>query len=448
MHRVLKSTGALYLHCDPSAGHYLKLLLDAVFGPENFRNEIVWRRTPFAGSSKARARQFPRSHDLILFYTKGATWTWDPPTKPYTEKYLKRFKWDDHNGRGPYRKTLLKTYSDETFERLKQDNRLIAPVRQGAKWSYKQYLSQSSGKTQIDDVWTDINSLNPVAKERIGFPTQKPTSLLKRIIEASTDKGDLVLDPFCGCGSTIEAAHETGRKWIGIDITHLAIEVIGKRLTKLGLKEEKDYVIDSRFAPPTLPDIEMLARKDKHTFQGWALQQAGIEAFQLKPGPDRGIDARKVFFDPPGSNERREIIVSVKGGQLPATCVRDLIGTVHRERAHIGVLITLNPPTRNMVRDAAEAPAYRGGDRRIYSGIQILTVKDLLDGHTLEYPLQLAASSGPTIPQPTAAARTFQLEMQAPERKMAKAALPLGFAERRQANGKKPLRRMRATSVQ
>jgi adenine specific DNA methylase Mod len=189
LHRVLRSTGALYLHCDPTASHYLRLLLDAIFGPAHFRNEIIWKRTPFSGSSKARAAQLPRSHDVVLLYSKGHEWTWNGPTEPYSEDYLKRFKWDDDDGRGRYRKTLLKTYSKETFERLRDDDRLVAPVREGAQWSYKQYLSESSGQRQIDDVWTDVNALNPVARERLGYPTQKPEALLERIISASTAEG-------------------------------------------------------------------------------------------------------------------------------------------------------------------------------------------------------------------------------------------------------------------
>lgn len=185
------------------------------------------------------------------------------------------------------------------------------------------------------------------------------------------------------------------------------------RLGKRGLKEGVAYKVDRRFAPRTLPDVEKMAAKDKHTFQGWALQQAGIEPFQLKPGPDRGIDARKPFWDPAGSDQRREIIVSVKGGMsLPAGCVRDLIGTVQRERAQIGVLITLRAPTANMVRDAVAATSYRGADGRVYPGIEILTVRDLLDGHSIEYPLQVASVEQPVVPVSTRA-RTDSLARRA-----------------------------------
>ncbi len=228
MHRVLKPTGSIYLHCDPTASHYLKAVMDAIFGWKNFRNEIVWKRTPFSGSSKARAKQLPRDHDVILLYSKGATPYWMPPTQTYGEEYLKRFKWQDE--RGFYRKTLLKTYSQETFDRLRAEDRLIPPVKDGAKWSYKQYLDESAGVRQFGDVWTDINMLNPVAKERAGYPTQKPLKLYERIIKASSSPGDIVCDPFAGCATTLVAAEQLDRQWVGMDIWEGAHELVQRRL--------------------------------------------------------------------------------------------------------------------------------------------------------------------------------------------------------------------------
>jgi len=165
MHRILKDTGSFYLHCDWHASHYLKVMCDDIFGFNRFQNEIIWRRTPFSGSSKSRSKQLPRSHDSILFYVKRDKQTWNAPSKPYSDDYLKRFKWKDE--RGFYRKTLLKTYSQETLENLKLENRLIEPVRVGAKYSYKQYLNESKGESLIDDMWIDINMINPVARERL-----------------------------------------------------------------------------------------------------------------------------------------------------------------------------------------------------------------------------------------------------------------------------------------
>lgn len=293
LHRILKPTGSLYLHCDPSASHYLKVMLDSVFkSPDNFRNEIVWKRTPFSGSSKARAQQLPRSHDLIFFYTKGDSWTWNPPTEPYSDDYLKRFKWDDGDGRGSYRKTLLKTYSDETFQRLTDDNRLIKPVRAGAKYSYKQYLSESSGSRQVDDVWTDINALNPVAKERLGWPTQKPTGLLERIMEASSNEGDIVLDPFCGCGTTIAVAEKLKRKWVGLDISPTAIEIVNRRILT---QTSGATVPDLRDMPETEEDLREL---QPYEFQNWVMRAVHGTGSPSRSG-DMGVDGLSFMYNEP-----------------------------------------------------------------------------------------------------------------------------------------------------
>ena len=226
MKRILKDTGSVYLHCDPTASHYLKMLMDAVFGAEKFGNEIAWRRTPFKGSSKSRARQFGKSHDVILFY-KGRTWNY--LRLPYSDNYLNRFKHDDGDGRGPYRKTLLKTYSKETLKRRENDNTLIPPAKEGAFPSYKQYLSESPGGTPIDDFWADVAGLNPMASERTGYPTQKPLALLDRIIRASSNPGDMVLDPFCGCATACIAAEKLERHWAGIDLSPKAADLVIQR---------------------------------------------------------------------------------------------------------------------------------------------------------------------------------------------------------------------------
>jgi len=298
MYDVLKDTGSFYLHCDWHASHYLKVMLDEIFGYHNFRNEIAWRRTPFSGSSKSRSQQLPRSHDSILFYVKGDKWIWNAPTKPYSDEYLKRFKWKDN--RGFYRKTLLKTYSQETLEKLKEENRLIEPVRLGAKYSYKQYLSESKRECLIDDIWTDINMINPVAKERLGYPTQKPEVLLERIIKASSDKEKLVLDPFCGCGTAMGVAHQLKRKWIGIDISPTAIGLIEKRLEKLGAIKGKDY--DSTGMPTTLSELKSL---EPFEFQNWIINE--MKAKQSKRlVSDMGIDG---YYDKTIFTERAGIQV-------------------------------------------------------------------------------------------------------------------------------------------
>lgn len=235
IHRLLKPSGALFCHLDWHAVHYIKVLLDEIFDSSNFRNEIVWQRTPFSGSSKSKAHKVPAIHDTILYYakTKKHDKKFNCPTLGYTDEYLKRFKHKDK--RGYYRKSLLKTYSKETFERLKKEDRLVEPVKKGANYSYKQYLHESSGKRQIGDVWTDINMLNPASKERVGYPTQKPEELLRRVIEMATKKGDIVADFFCGCGTTLVAAHNLNRDYIGVDNSPMASKIIRKRLKGIGI---------------------------------------------------------------------------------------------------------------------------------------------------------------------------------------------------------------------
>jgi hypothetical protein len=257
----------------------MKVEMDKLFGYNRFRNEIIWRRTPFSGSSKARARQLPRSHDTVLLYSKGDKWTWNPPMLPYTDEYKKRFKWKDQ--RGNYRKTLLKTYSNETLRRLKRENRLIAPTKPGAHYSYKQYLHESSGMRQLDDVWIDINMINPVATERTGYPTQKPLALLNRIVQAGSNPGDLVLDAFCGCGTTMEAAEINRRRWIGIDISQSAVRVVQNRLRKIGGPSIETHGM--------IQNVVELRQLTWQEFQAWA-----VDAVQGRHSPrkiaDMGID--------------------------------------------------------------------------------------------------------------------------------------------------------------
>ena len=378
LRRVLKSTGAIYLHCDPTASHYLKLLMDAVFGAVNYRNEIVWKRTAFAGSSKAREKQFPKNHDTLLFYSKSEDYLYQPILLPYSDDYYRRFRNPDDDHRGPYQSVLLKTYSQDTFEKLKAENRLIPSDGPRNKWRYKQFITDLKGR-QVEDLWTDINNINPVAAERLGYPTQKPEALLERIIQASSNEGDVVLDPFCGCGTAIAAAQKLNRQWIGIDITHLAITLIKKRLRDAFGDEIRDsYEVVGE--PVDLEGAKALAEQDKWQFQWWALGQVDARPEEQKKGMDRGIDGRRTFFE---GKERRpeQIIISVKGGGISSKDVRDLNGTIIREKAAIGLFITLKKPTREMIKEAAAAGFYTSD----YSGtehprLQILTIEELLEG--------------------------------------------------------------------
>ncbi len=383
LRRVLKSSGSIYLHCDSTASAHLRLLLDAVFGPASFRNDIVWKRTPFAGSSKARAKQFPRCHDAIFFYSKTDAYYYSPCFLAYEERYFRRFRNPDNDPRGPYQSVLLKTYSAETFERLKADNRLVAPKTAGARWRYKQFLNELRGR-QVADIWTDINAINPVARERLGYPTQKPEALLERIIKASSNEGDLVLDPFCGCGTTIAVAQRLKRRWIGIDITHLAVALIKHRLRDaFGTRVAYEVVGE----PVSVPDAEVLAKQDPYQFQWWALGLVGARPAEQKKGADRGIDGRLYFHDEAKGGKTKQIVLQVKAGHVTVAHVRDLRGVVEREEADIGVLITLEEPTPAMRTEASSAGFYESpGWGKRYPRVQILTIAEMLSGKGIDYP--------------------------------------------------------------
>lgn len=385
LHRVLKPTGSLYLHCDPTASHYLKIVLDAIFGPTRFRNEIVWRRTPFKGSSKARSQQLPKSHDVILFYSKGDSWTWLAPTEPYSDKYLARFKWDDGDGRGVYRKTLLKTYSEATAERLKAENRWIDPTKPGAKPSYKQYLAESPGSSQLDDVWTDINMINPQAAERLGYPTQKPVALLDRLIRASSSPSDVVLDPFCGCGTTIDAAQKLGRRWVGIDVTYLAVDLIDKRLRHTyGDDIAETYTLHG--IPHDIDGARALFAANPFDFERWAVSLVDGQPNTKQVG-DKGIDG-VIRFPTDNKGGVGRALVSVKGGAtLNPGMVRDLVGTVEQQGADMGVFICLTEPTKGMREVENNSGTYAWEvDGRAFPKVQIVTIAQLLAGQRPKMP--------------------------------------------------------------
>ena len=403
LRRVLKDTGSIYLHCDPTASHYLKMLMDAVFGPANFRNEIAWKRTPFAGSSKARARQFPASHDVILFYSRGDKHFFVGERKDYEEDYYRRFKNPDNDPRGPYQSVLLKTYSQATFERLREEGKLIPAKSDGARWRYKQFVSELKGR-QVDDIWTDINMINPVAKERLGYPTQKPEALLERIINASSSEGDMVLDPFCGCGTTIAVAQRLNRRWIGIDVTCLAITLMRRRLeSTFDGKAEFDVIGE----PTAYSEAKQLAAENPYQFQWWALDLVGARPVIEKKGADKGVDGRLLFHDD-DSGETKQVILSVKAGRLALSHVRDLRGVIEREHAEIGCLISLEEPTKNMREEAAEAGFYQHPlGKKMYPRLQLVTVKDLLEGKKLQLPESRVDVTFKKAPRTKAKQRAF-----------------------------------------
>ena len=394
LRRVLKPTGSLYLHCDSTASHYLKLLLDSIFGPVCFRNEVVWKRT----SAHNDPKRYGRNTDVLFYFSKDEKWTWNKQFTKHDEDYLARFRHTDEDGRrwtddnltakglsgGGYEyeykgmKSLWRC-PKETMERLDKEGRLHFTSRGGIR--IKRYLEETKG-VPLQALWDDISPINSQSQERLGYPTQKPVALLERIIQASSNEGDTVLDPFCGCGTTIAAAQKLGRRWIGIDITHLAISLIRYRL-------EDSFGKDCRFEvigePTSLPDAAALAEQDPYQFQWWTLGLVKARPADEKKGADRGIDGRRYFHDEGRGGKTKQIIFSVKAGKVTVSHIRDLVGVISREKAEIGAFLSLEPPTSPMRREAASAGFYESPWGK-HPRIQLLTIEDLLGGKSIDYP--------------------------------------------------------------
>jgi len=411
LHNVLKPTGSLYLHCDPTASHYLKVVLDGVFGKENFCNEIIWQRT----GAKAHAyKRFASGHDVIFFYTKTDAAVWNLQYAPHRKEYIESHygQIEEATGRHYTLGDLLNPNHDRpnlTYEfppgsgqvrvwrwkkermmKALEDDRIYFPPKGGVP-RFKRYLDEMAG-TPFTTVWTDIPPINSQAQERLGYPTQKPLALLERIINASSNPGDVVLDPFCGCGTALHAAQKLGRSWIGIDITHLAISLIEKRLKDAfpGI----EYVTHG--TPKDLPGAEDLFRRDPYQFQWWACSLVGAQPYKgKKKGADGGIDG-VIFVQDDLSGEPKRIIVSVKGGaHVDVKMIREFAHVADANNAIIGLFVTLTPPKSTMIKEAASAGFYPCPHNKIdYPRIQILTVGGLLAG--TERPQFLDLSQGAT----------------------------------------------------
>jgi hypothetical protein len=247
----------------------------------------------------------------------------------------------------------------------------------------KTYIKDLPG-VAVRDIWIDIEPLNSAAAERLGYPTQKPEALLERILKASSNEGDVVLDPFCGCGTTVQVAQRLDRRWIGIDITHLAIGLIKKRLSD-AFGEEIRATYEVIGEPTDVAGAAALAEQDKYQFQWWALGLVGARPAEQKKGADRGIDGRLYFHDNT-KGDSKQILFSVKAGGVTVSQVRDLRGTLEREKAEIGVFLCFEAPTRPMMKEAAEAGFYTSPDGTKYPRMQVLTVQQLLNGQQVEYP--------------------------------------------------------------
>ena len=405
MHRILKPTGSLYLHCDPTASHYLKIILDAVFGPTASVNEVIWRRYGTHNDVGQGSKHFGRVHDTLLFYSKSQDRTWNQVFVPLSPEYVEKtyrlkepstgrlytttpltgpggaekgnpvFEWKGH--------TRAWRYSKETMEKLDAEGRLHYSKTGYAR--KKLYLDESRG-VPVQDIWDDVKSLSGAFAERLGYPTQKPLELLKRIVAASSNPGDVVMDPFCGCGTTIDAVETLNREnpkdpprtWIGIDVTHLSINLIKHRLTRF----EPLPVYEVLGEPTNASGAEALFQHDPYQFQFWALGLIGARPMGgKKKGADKGIDGVRYILDEKkkGVWVSKTMLVQVKGGKTGVKDIRGLVGTLSREGAEMGVFLTLQPPTKPMVAEAASAGMYDSPwDQKPHPRVQILTVEDLL----------------------------------------------------------------------
>ena len=400
MKLILKPTGSIYLHCDPTASHYLKAMMDAIFGHDNYQSEITWKRT----SAHSDAKGFGQVRDIIFYYSKSSVRTWNPVTVAHNRDYVRK-NYRHEDGRGQYRHheiirtasmgprpNLVYEYQGYTpewgwrmerskLESLDADGRLVW-AKTGRPYR-KTYLSSGQNATNL---WCDIPPA--LGKERLGFATQKPVPLLERIIEASSNPGDMVLDPFCGCATTIEAAHKLGRRWIGIDIAIHAIKRVAQiRLSeRLHLMSGQDYEIEG--IPRNLEGAQDLWQRDKYHFQKWAVEQVDGFVTSRQTG-DGGIDGR-LYFDMPDERDLQSMVLEVKGGQsVNIQALRALRGVLDNDDAKLAGLIVMHPlgavKERNFRRFMADA-----GDLEIrgmpYPRMQILTVQDLLEGKRFDTP--------------------------------------------------------------
>lgn len=406
LRRVLKPKGSIYLHCDPTASHYLKLLMDAVFGADRFLNEVTWKRTHSHGNV---GRNFGAVCDSLLVYTKGAQYTWNQQYTAFAPDYIEKvFKAADPDGRRwqsvslrnpgprpnlhfPYAASNGVTYQPHPngwvcdqarLEKYDREGRLHFPAKSTGALRLKMYLDESQG-IRLQNLWDDIPALGAQAAERLGYPTQKPEALLERIVATSCDEGGIVLDPFCGCGTAVAAAQKLGRSWIGIDVTYLAIALIRRRLRD-AYGESIDDAYDVVGEPASVSDAKVLAEADPYQFQWWALDQIHARGAERKKGADKGIDGR-IYFTEGDSGDVKQIVISVKAGHTGRAHVHELRGVVDREKAVIGVLISMQESTKPMREEAATAGFYTSPWGK-HPRLQLLTVEDLLGGRGIDCP--------------------------------------------------------------
>jgi len=428
LHRVLKPTGSLYLHCDPTASHYLKILLDAVFGARRFGAEIIWKRTSAHSDAGQGRRLLGYQHDVIFQYMKSDNYTWNTQYHAYDQSYIdkhyrhveegtgRRFgSFDitapggsDPKKRNPHYEFLGVTrywrFSRERMEKLYAEGRIFQS-KPGVVPRQKRYLDEMPG-TPLQDIWLDIAPLTAQAAERLGYPTQKPVALLERILAASSNAGDVVLDPFCGCGTTVHAAQKMGRRWIGIDVTHLAIGLIEKRLRDAFSGIE----FDTHGTPQDLSGARDLAHRGRvdpryyHEFEKWALSL--VDAKPTKRSGDGGIDGNLYF----GKPERRAI-VEVKSGKVGTPQVARLRGALERHGADIGVFLSLEEPNKGMKAEAAAAGHVEIDGFAPVPRLQLVTVEQAMALRDRAIRLPLSRDDAPKARREEDAGRQGRLDL-------------------------------------
>jgi site-specific DNA-methyltransferase (adenine-specific) len=421
LHRALKPTGSLYLHCDPTASAYLRLILDCLFGAKNFKNEIIWKRKTGRGDTGGKSTRFGNMIDIIWFYGKSNETTFHSLVRGNDPEYIQKFfRFRDPDGRlyaadnlaspSP-RPNLTYEYkgykppaygwavSQEKMEQMDADGRLVFPKTPEGRIRRKRYADELMGEP-IQNIWDDISALSALHSERLGYPTQKPMALLERIISASSNPGDLVLDPFCGCGTTITAAQKLGRQWIGIDVTPIATTLIQKRL--FDMFQARDARLKSADSPKTVPTFAVeglptdlagarLMYNDPtdpmhKKFEMWAVGLVPAIP-QEKKGADGGIDGVAYFYD--GGKSPSKAVVQVKGGKAGAPAVQQFVGAMQKEKAAIGFFIILEEPTKSMEAEALAAGFYSPplfGGRQKIRAVQIRTIEQLLGGKGFDFP--------------------------------------------------------------
>ena len=409
LHRVLKPTGSLYLHCDPTASHYLKLVLDAVFGAENFKNEITWKRTGVHGDSKT----WSRVSDIIFFYAKSSVFAWHEPVEAHSEKYIQsHYSSADDDGRNFQLTSLLSPsprpnmmyewkgfpsppmgwrFSKERMAEHDAAGLIWYPTSKDGAFEtskrprFKRYLDKQVG-TKITTIWTDIPPINARAQERLGYPTQKPRALLERIIAASSNPGDVVLDPFCGCGTAVDAAQKLGRGWIGIDITHLAIGLIEKRMNEgYNADGKREALWETIGSPRDLASAQRLALDDPHQFQHWiTLKLGGYPWMGGKKGGDKGVDGYFYYVGDGGHTETG--VISVKaGGNVNPAMVRDLGRVMARDGHKLGLFVCAALPTKGMT-DEASSHGLIETDWGRFPALQTFTLAELFQDRSPKLP--------------------------------------------------------------